>query len=186
LPGERSLEDEIRPPAEVDGDLDVRLVHRQQEAVAADAPLVAERTLQRLAERERDVLDGVVLVDLEVAAALHAEREAAMLAELLQHVVEEPDAGTRDGLRLAIEIDLDADVRLARLALDDRRARPVEQHVDHVRPRLLARTVLRDHEAGDADVLRELEILGAAADDRGALTVEDAGREELAHESDAR
>src|SRR5690606_26260328 len=85
-----------------------------------------------------------------------------------------------------IEIDLDADVRLARLALDDRRARPVEQHVDHVRPRLLARTVLRDHEAGDADVLRELEILGAAADDRGALTVEDAGREELAHESDAR
>ena len=46
-----------------------RLVHGQQErAVAADAALVAERLAQRLAEREADVLDRVVPVDVEVAA----------------------------------------------------------------------------------------------------------------------
>src|SRR5690606_2967767 len=102
LPRERALEDEIRPAAEIDRDLRVRLVHRQQETVPADAAFVAERALQRFAERERDVLDRMMLVDLEVAAALDLEREPAVLADLLEHVVEEADAGACDRLGLAI------------------------------------------------------------------------------------
>src|SRR5690606_15916521 len=118
----------IRASAEIDRDLGIRLVHRQQEAVASDAALVAERAFQRLAERQRDVLDRVMLVDVEIAAALDLEREAAVLAELLEHVIEKADAGLCDGLGLAVEVDLDADVRLAGLALDDGRPRPLEQH----------------------------------------------------------
>src|SRR5690606_1245160 len=117
LARERPFEHEVRPAAEVDRDLGGRLVHRQQEAVASDAALIAERALERLAERERDVLDRMVLVDVEVAAAFDLEREPAVLADLLEHVIEEADAGPRDRLRLAVEIDLDADVRFARLAL---------------------------------------------------------------------
>src|SRR5690606_36777686 len=92
LARERALEDEIGPPAEVDRDLRVRLVHRQQEAVTADAVLVAERALQRIDERERDLLDRVMLVDLEIAVAFNLEREAAVLADLLEHMVVEADA----------------------------------------------------------------------------------------------
>ena len=46
-----------------------RLVHRQRRrAVAHDAGAVAERLLERAAEHQPDVLDGVVGVDLDVAA----------------------------------------------------------------------------------------------------------------------
>src|SRR5690606_15214538 len=127
-----------------------------------------------------------VLVDVEVAAALDLEREAAVLADLLEHVVEEPDAGAHGRLGLAIEIDLDADIRLARLPLDDRRARMVEQHVRDVLPGLVGRAVLLDDESRDADILGELEVLGTAADDGRAIAVEHAGREELADQPHAR
>ncbi len=57
-----------RPPGQVEGDLDQRLVEREQPAgEAADAGLVAERLRERLAEGDGDVLDGVVGVDVEVA-----------------------------------------------------------------------------------------------------------------------
>ena len=75
-------------------------------AEAADAGLVAERLAQRLAEGEADVLDGVVLVDLEVAARPHGQVEEAVAGEALQHVVEERHAGV-DG-RLAGAVDGDA------------------------------------------------------------------------------
>src|SRR5690606_13499164 len=137
-------------------------------------------------ERERDVLDRMVLVDVEVAAAFDLEREPAVLADLLEHVIEEADAGPRDRLRLAVEIDLDADVRFARLALHDRGPRPVEQHMHDVGPRLVGPAVLRDDVTRDADVRRELEVLRPFADDGGALPVENVRREELADEPDAR
>src|SRR5690606_12231979 len=137
-------------------------------------------------ERERDVLDRVVLVDVEVAAALDLEREAAVLADLLKHVIEEPDARAHGGLGIAIEIDLDANIRLARSALDDRGARTIEQHARDGLPGLVGRAVFLDDESRDADVLRELEVFRAAADDGRAVAIEHAGREELADEPDAR
>ena len=45
------------------------------------------------AERDAAVLHGVVAVDLQVARARHVEVEPRVLAELLEHVVEERDAG---------------------------------------------------------------------------------------------
>ena len=59
---------DVRPAGQVDRGLHQRLVQRHQRvAEAADAGLVAERLAQRLADRDRGVLDGVVGVDLEVA-----------------------------------------------------------------------------------------------------------------------
>ena len=58
-----------RPPAEIDGGAGERVVHRHgRVAVAGDPAPVAERPVERLAERERRVLDGVVVAGLEVAA----------------------------------------------------------------------------------------------------------------------
>ena len=63
--------------AEIDGDDANRFVHRHDEvAGAVDAAARAERGLDGFAERDPDVLDGVVLVDVEIALGAHAEIEA--------------------------------------------------------------------------------------------------------------
>ena len=108
------------PAREVDHRARERLVERHVGvAEADDALLVAERLLQRLAERDPDVLDRVVGVDVQVALAAHVEVEAGVRGERGQHVVEEADAGARSRERpCAVEVQRQADVGLARLALD--------------------------------------------------------------------
>ena len=54
---------------------------------------VAERAVERLAERDRRVLGRVMRAGLRVAAALEHEVEAAVERELLEEVVVEPGAG---------------------------------------------------------------------------------------------
>ena len=62
-------EDRIGAAGEVDGDLRECLVHRQHEPEASDAALVAEGFPQGLPERQRAILDRVMLVHVEVALA---------------------------------------------------------------------------------------------------------------------
>ena len=83
-----------------------RLVHRQQAiGVAGQPALVAERLSQRLAERDADVLDRVVIVDVQVALGAHRQVDQRMARELVEHVVEEADAGGDVGRAGAVEID---------------------------------------------------------------------------------
>ena len=53
---------------------------------------------ERLAEHDRDVLDRVVRVDLDVALGAHGQVERAVLAERVEHVVEERHAGGRSSV----------------------------------------------------------------------------------------
>ena len=46
-----------------------------------------------LPKTDADVLDRVMRVDVQVALALHAEVEQAVLGQVRQHVVEEANAG---------------------------------------------------------------------------------------------
>ena len=70
--GHRDVPLDARPARQVERDVDQRLVERVPTAgEPADAGLVAERLGERLAERDRDVLDGVVGVDVQVADRLH-------------------------------------------------------------------------------------------------------------------
>ena len=62
------IDDGVRPAAEIDRRDGERLVHRHDEvAGAVDALAVAERLRHRLAERDAEILDRVVLVDVEIA-----------------------------------------------------------------------------------------------------------------------
>ena len=71
-----------------------RVVHRDDGvAVARDPAAVAERPVERLAERERGVLGRVVVAGLEVADPLENEIEAGMERELLEQVVVHARAG---------------------------------------------------------------------------------------------
>src|SRR5207248_4170612 len=101
------------PTREVEGDVDQRLVQRQGDRrEAPDAGLVAQGVGQHLTERDPDVFDRVVGVDVEVALGLDGEVEAAVLAELGEHVVEEGEAGADLGLPLPVDGETDADRRL--------------------------------------------------------------------------
>ena len=72
---------------------------------AAHAGLVAQRLAEHLAQHDADVLDRVVGVDVEVAGGLHGEVEAAVPAELAEHVVVEREAGRDLGRARAVEVD---------------------------------------------------------------------------------
>ena len=110
---------EVRPAGEVDRGLHEHLVHRDRGvAVAGDAALVAQRLGERLAQRDRDVLDGVVGVDVQVAVGLHGEVDAAVLGQRGEHVVVEPDAGGDVDRAGAVEVDLDDELGLAGGPLD--------------------------------------------------------------------
>src|ERR1700733_5077320 len=108
---------------QVDGGPDEGLVERDERvAEPGDAGLVAQRLAQRLAERDRGVLDRVVRVDLGVALGADGETETAVLAELVEHVVEERDAGLDLDRAGAVEVELDQQLRL--LGLADHAAHP--------------------------------------------------------------
>ena len=109
----------MRPPAEIDCGDRQRFVHRHHEvAGAVDAAAVAERLRHGLAERDADVLDRVMLIDVEVARCAQLEIEAAVTREQLEHVIEKPDAGADVVTALAVERQRQRDLRLGRDTFD--------------------------------------------------------------------
>src|SRR5690606_17733729 len=73
-PRERNVPVQARTARKVDHDARERLVERHVGvAIAADALLVADRARNGLAERDADVLDRVVRVDVQVALRLDLE-----------------------------------------------------------------------------------------------------------------
>ena len=86
--------------------------------IAGDALHVAERLLDRLAERDADILGGVVVVDMQVALGLDRDVDARMPRQQVEHMVEKADAGRDVGHAGAVEVDGDLDVGFLGLALD--------------------------------------------------------------------
>src|SRR5256885_2904495 len=118
---DRHLEDEERPPRHVHRRRDERLVHRDERGPEPhDPPLVAEGLVDRLAQHDADVLDGMVLVDLDVTLRLDGEVHETVLRPGLQHVAEERDRRLHLRGAGAVEVELERDLRLLRLAFDAR------------------------------------------------------------------
>src|SRR5690606_20915473 len=101
--GERLVERDVRVPE------------------AGDAALVPEGDLERLTQADRDVLDGVVRVDVRVAGRLDGEVDQGVLAQGGEHVVVEGHG--RGDVRApgSVEVDLDEHRRLGGRPLDTRR-----------------------------------------------------------------
>lgn len=66
------------------------------------------------------VLYGVVIVDIQVAFDVDLHAEAAVGGDLIQHVVEEADAGFDFAAAFAIQPDVDIDLRLFGHAVNPR------------------------------------------------------------------
>ena len=102
---ERHVHDQAGPPGKIDHHARQRLVQRHVGvAVAADALLVADRLQHRLAERDADVFDRVVAVDVQVALGLDVQVDQAMAGDLVEHVVEKADAGRELRLAAAVQV----------------------------------------------------------------------------------
>jgi hypothetical protein len=71
---------------------------------------------KRLADADADILDGVVPVDVQIAFCLDAQVEHAVACDLVQHVVEEADAGGEFGNAATVEIEDNADLRFQGVA----------------------------------------------------------------------
>ncbi len=110
----------------------------------------------------RAVLDRVVLIDMQVAAAVELEREAAVLGELLEHVIEKADAARCADRSRVVEVDRDTDARFARLPVG---SRPSCAEFAHDRgPGFAGRAALAHAQAAHAEIRRELEIRVPVAD----------------------
>ena len=82
-----------RPPADVHSRKDERLIHGQRTgAVAVDAGAITQRLAERAAQHDGDILHGMVIIHLHVAAAGEREVEPAVAAEQLQHMVQKTAA----------------------------------------------------------------------------------------------
>ncbi len=87
-------------------------------SVAGDAALVAERFRDGLPEHDARVLDGMVIVDREVALGAHVKVDHPVPGDLFQHVLEEGNANGEMRSAGAVEPDVNRDAGLARIALD--------------------------------------------------------------------
>ena len=74
--------------------------------------------VHRLAQRDADVLDRVVAVDMQVAIGLDVQVDQAVARDLVQHVVEKADAGMQLRLAAAVEVDAHRDAGFGRVAGD--------------------------------------------------------------------
>jgi hypothetical protein len=85
--------------------------------IARDALHVAERLANRLAERDADILGGVVVIDVQIALGLDRDVDARVPRQQVEHVIEEADAGRDRRAAGPVEIDLDLHVGFLGLAL---------------------------------------------------------------------
>ena len=128
------IEHQERAPRNVDRHPRERLVHGHVHiGVAGDAFHVAERLLDRLPERDTDVLGGMVVVDVQVALGLDGEIDAGMARQKLEHVVEKADAGRDRASPAAVDVDHDLDIGFLGGAID----RPFAHALSRVEPRAL-------------------------------------------------
>src|SRR5688572_18559715 len=105
----------------VDGRHRERLVHRHHEvAGAVDATPRTEGTRHRLAERDAEVFDGMVLIHVEVAGGADFQIETAVAGDQFQHVIEEPDAGADVISPLSVERQRKLNRRFLRRSIDHR------------------------------------------------------------------
>src|SRR4051794_34542447 len=113
------LVDQLRAAAQINGCNGQGLVHRQHEiSRAIDSNLISESLCEGLSENDAAILDGMMLIDIEVSLRPKAKVERSVLCEKLQHVIEEVDAGEDFVLPFPFDDKMGGDLRLLCFAVD--------------------------------------------------------------------
>ncbi len=110
---------QMGPPREIQGHLDQRFIQWGQKMAEPHDPLaIAQRHAQRHAQGNPYIFIRVVVVDVDVARRMDIQVKQAVGSDLVQHVVEEGDAGVDIALARTIEADRYGDIGFARFAVD--------------------------------------------------------------------
>ncbi len=120
LVGELGFIFQVRAAGDIQRAAGQTFVHRQHKAKAVDAALIAERHLQRLAERQTGIFHGVVIVDIQIALHGDVHAETAVGGNLIQHVVEEADAGVNFAAAFAVQPHFYVNLRFTGITLNMR------------------------------------------------------------------
>lgn len=119
LPSRRHVVNKIEPARQIDNRPAQCLVHRHHGFTVAIYPtFIAECLDEGLAERERDVFDGMMIVDLEIALTCNLQVEQPVFGEQFEHVFEKRKADRDTRVAAAVEIEIDTHVCLFRLAVN--------------------------------------------------------------------
>ena len=86
--------------------------------ITRDADFLAECFCKCLADDDATVFGCVVEIDVQITLRLQGDVDQGMARQLLQHVIEETDAGGDVIRTIAIEIDRGLDAGLFGLAVD--------------------------------------------------------------------
>src|SRR5262245_55195209 len=109
----------MRTSAQIDrGDAEGFVNRHDEIAGAIDAAARAERRRHRFAQRDPEILDRMVLIDVEIALRLDGQIESAMPGDEIEHVIEEANAGGHLIPSTAVELQPDRDVGFLRLTMD--------------------------------------------------------------------
>ena len=112
----------LAAPRNIDARHDQGFIHgHERRAETTDAALVAEGLAKRAAHRDADVLDGMMVVYLHVAARLDIGAEAPVADEGIEHMVEKPHARVDARLGRAVYLQKHANRGFGRDAFDRRR-----------------------------------------------------------------
>ena len=103
--GKWRIEHQPRPTRKINHHARERLIERHiGVAVTHHAALVANRLREGLPERDTNVLNRVVVIDVRVAIGRHAQIHQTMTRDLVEHMVEKRHAGVQLGFARAIEV----------------------------------------------------------------------------------
>ena len=115
------VKDQKRTTGKINRGLGERFVHRQDEETVPSYPFfIAKRGGDRGTQRDTDVLDRVVSVDVKIALNMQAHVHLGMRRKKGQHMVEESQPRRNIRRPGSVEIDLQTNLRLFGQTLDAR------------------------------------------------------------------
>ena len=161
----------------------LHLVHRQHETEATYAALVAKGLAQGLTQGQPHIFHRVVIVDVQIAADLQLEAEPGVGGYLIQHVIEEADAGGNLVAAALVQVHRHLDAGLLGVALHLGHPPLGEQLITDGEPVVILRLVAN---ATDAHVLGKLQICLSVANHEGVGKVDTTRGEVLLHQPEVR
>ena len=102
--------------AKIQSYLTKTIVHRQTITVTLYSPLTAQGLINAFTQCNGRIFDGMMFIHLQVTFHANGKVNAAVLANLLQHVVKETKPGGNIAPTTAVQIEADKDIRLFRRA----------------------------------------------------------------------
>ena len=158
---ELSIPNQPWSATEVKCHLSKAIVHRQTIAITFDASFVAQGLQEAFTQGDARVLDSMMFVHVEVALGVNRQVHHAVLAYLLQHVVEESQTSGDVTLARTIQVHLDIDVGLLGGSLHFGDTVTSEEYLCYLVP---VHAVLAKNEALATEILSELSVAFTVTD----------------------